>query len=106
MFQAEDLDFENYSLEEPKTLPSLPKFLFTNKNSYFEMGKLGRNKINQKMNLLSQVAGQVLAEALRDRKNKIILKKNSLLDKRNLEILANSLKEKKFPSISIPHSTN
>lgn len=85
---------------------NLPHFLFTKRNSYFKLGRLGRRKYHQKLNIFQQIAGQVLAEDLYDENKKIILKKNTILSKENLQVLRKNFENKKLVSIPIPHSTN
>src|SRR6185436_7491139 len=109
LFDEESLNTENY--QEAKELEagvSLPQFLFTSSkgNSYFNLGKLGRKKYNQKIDIIQQLKEQTLAEDIRDSSEKLLLKKNTVLDEKNLLILQNALQKKKINSITIPYSTN
>ncbi|WNE41046.1 MAG: DNA-directed RNA polymerase subunit beta [Mycoplasmataceae bacterium] len=109
LFSEEDLNISNY--EEVKELEvgiGLPQFLFTNTkgNSYFNIGKLGRKKCNKKMNIIEQLRGQVLVDNLYDENKKIILKKNSILEEKSLQILKSAFEKKKIKGLEIPHSTN
>lgn len=70
-----------------------PKFLFPEKNSYFEFGKLGRRKFNSRMLLSKRLENQTLAEDIYDLKGNLILKKDDILIKKNLELLQKTLKE-------------
>jgi len=112
LFDRESLDIENYheakALEIGVGRTSLPQFLFTSNkgNSYFNIGRLGRKKYNQKIDLIQQLEGQKLAEDLLDNNSKIILKKNAILEEKNLQILQNALQKKKINGVVIPHSTN
>ncbi|CAG8539999.1 8773_t:CDS:2 [Paraglomus brasilianum] len=112
LFDRESLDIENYhetkALEIGVGRTSLPQFLFTSNkgNSYFNIGRLGRKKYNQKIDLIQQLEGQTLAEDLLDNNGKVILKKNAILEEKNLQILQNALQKKKINGVAIPHSTN
>jgi DNA-directed RNA polymerase subunit beta len=108
IFGNEDLNIETYQETKPLDFRAsrLPHFLFVEKNSYFDLGKLGRKKHNQKANILQQVEGQTLVSDLCDSNQKLILKKNSVLTGKNLQVLKNSLKAKKIPAITVPYSTN
>ncbi|CAG8611931.1 6936_t:CDS:2, partial [Ambispora gerdemannii] len=104
---GEELNREDYPTTQPLEVGvSLPHFLFTKKNSYFDIGKLGRKKYNQKVSIISQVENQELAEDLLDNQGKLILKKSAQLTGKNLQILAQALEKNKIPSLMIPHSTN
>jgi len=112
LFDKEILNTDSYhevkALEIGAGRTSLPQFLFTNSkgNSYFNIGKLGRKKYNQKIDLIQQLEGQTLAEDLLDSNNKVLLKKNTILEEKNLQILQNALQKKKINGVVIPHSTN
>ncbi|CAG8602469.1 10343_t:CDS:2, partial [Diversispora eburnea] len=68
LFDKESLNTDDYQeaeeLEIGTGTTSLPRFLFTTSkgNSYFKLGKLGRRKYNQKIELIQQLKGQTLAE--------------------------------------------
>ncbi|CAG8654249.1 5021_t:CDS:2, partial [Ambispora gerdemannii] len=109
LFDEESLDIDGY--QEAKELESgvsLPQFLFTNSkgNSYFNIGKLGRKKCNQKMSIIEQLKGQTLAEDLCDSDGKVLLKKNAILEEKNLQTLQNVLQKNKIAGVVVPHSTN
>jgi len=112
LFDEENLNTDDYQevkeLEIGTGTTSLPRFLFTSSkgNSYFNLGKLGRRKYNQKIDLIQQLKSQTLAEDLYDNQGKLILKKNAVLTEKNLETLQNAFQKKKISSIEIPHSTN
>src|SRR6185369_10115271 len=112
LFNEENLNTVDYQeaqeLEIGTGSTSLPRFLFTSNkgNSYFNLGRLGRRKYNQKIDLIQQLKGQTLAEDLCDSQGKLILKKNTVLSEKNLQTLQNALQKKKISSIVIPHSTN
>src|SRR5215216_5924691 len=94
IFSPESLNLEDYPTTEPLKLPnSLPQFLFTNRSSYFDVGKLGRQRLNQRLNLFSQLSEHLSKGALYDHEGKLVFEKNLL----NL---------KKSPGLTIPHSTN
>ncbi|MCE8162737.1 MAG: hypothetical protein I3273_01805 [Candidatus Moeniiplasma glomeromycotorum] len=91
LFSSEDLNLEDYLTTEPlKPKGSLPQFLFTNRSSYFDLGKLGRRKLNQRLNLLSQLNNQQLEQTLHESEDKPVLKKTL----------------KKNASLTIPHSAD
>jgi DNA-directed RNA polymerase subunit beta len=109
LFTEEGLNISDY--EDSKKLEvgiSLPQFLFTNTkgNSYFNIGKLGRKKFNKKMNIIHQLEGQTLADDVCDINGKVILKRNSILEEKNLKTLEEALKKNKIKGLEIPHSTN
>ncbi|RHZ35466.1 hypothetical protein [endosymbiont GvMRE of Glomus versiforme] len=108
LFSYEDLNIEDYQKTKPLETgkDGLPNFLFTNYNSYFTVGKLGRKKINEKVNILKQASGQVLAEDIYNSKGRLLLKKNTLLAGKELKLLQNFLNKDELVGISIPHSTN
>ena len=107
LFPTEDLNIEDYQEVKPLEIGvNLPNFLFTERNSYFKLGRLGRKKYNQKTNIFRQVSGQTLAEDLYNKSRKVILKKNAVLAGENLQLLQKVCKEKKINSFDIPHSTN
>ncbi|CAG8568157.1 9109_t:CDS:2 [Paraglomus occultum] len=112
LFDKESLNIDSYQeankLEIGVGRTSLPQFLFTSSkgNSYFNIGKLGRKKYNQKIDLIQQLKGQTLAENLLDNNGKVILKKNTILEEKNLQILQNAFQKKKISGIALPHSTN
>nr|CAG8584891.1 15453_t:CDS:10 [Entrophospora candida] len=109
IFDNEELNIEDYQEAKPLKLGishPLFRFLFIKKNSYFDLGKLGRKKYNQKTNIFRQIEDQTLASDLYDSNQKLILKKNTVLTGKNLQILKKSLEEKKIPAIILPHSTN
>ncbi|CAG8746968.1 14811_t:CDS:2, partial [Funneliformis caledonium] len=76
LFDEESLNTDGYQeikeLEIGTSTTSLPRFLFTSSkgNSYFNLGKLGRRKYNQKIDLIQQLKGQTLAEDLCDKQGK------------------------------------
>jgi DNA-directed RNA polymerase subunit beta len=105
LFSPEDLNLEDYQkVESLETGDSLPQFLFTKKNSYFDIGKLGRRKFSQKTDIFQYLHGQILAEDLRDKSGKLILKKNTILEGEKFQILQQNFKNKKLGSFTIPHS--
>ncbi|CAI2162436.1 10711_t:CDS:2 [Funneliformis geosporum] len=107
LFSKEEINIEDYPKANPLEVgKTLPRFLFMKRNSYFDFGKLGRKKYNQKTNILRQIEGQELADNLYDSTQKLILKKNSVLTGKNFQLLQNALQKKKIPAINIPHSTN
>ncbi|CAG8448648.1 7895_t:CDS:2 [Racocetra fulgida] len=112
LFDEEDLNLDNYSeaqeLEIGAGRTGLPHFLFTSSkgNSYFNIGKLGRRRYNQRIDIIQQLKDQKLAEDLLDKNGQVILKKNAIFSEKNLEKLANALQKKKMNSFSVPHSTN
>jgi DNA-directed RNA polymerase beta subunit len=107
LFSEEDLDISNYSSAKVLEVgTNLPNFLFTEKNSYFYLGELGRKKFQKKANIFQQIEGQILAENLHDSAGKIILLQDSILAGKNLQILKKALVKKKINSISLPSSTN
>ncbi|KLL01819.1 MAG: DNA-directed RNA polymerase subunit beta [Mycoplasmataceae bacterium RC_NB112A] len=83
IFSSEDLNLEDYPFIKP--LENLPQFIFDCHNSYFDLGKLGRRRLNQRLNIFSL--------SIHDQENKLFLEKELL----NL---------KKNPPLTIPHSTN
>ncbi|MCE8158975.1 MAG: hypothetical protein I3270_00620 [Candidatus Moeniiplasma glomeromycotorum] len=94
IFSSETLNLEDYPTIEPlKPEEGLPQFLFTSQSSYFDIGKLGRKRLNQRLNLYSQLSEQLSKGTLYDHEGKPILEKNLL----NL---------KKSSGLTIPHSTN
>ncbi|CFW92830.1 DNA-directed RNA polymerase subunit beta [endosymbiont DhMRE of Dentiscutata heterogama] len=112
LFNEEDLNIANYSevqaLETGAGRASLPNFLFTESKgtSYFNIGKLGRRRYNQKIDLFQQLRDQKLAEDLLDKSGQVILKKNAVFNEKNLAKLASALQKKKINSFSVPRSTN
>jgi DNA-directed RNA polymerase subunit beta len=109
LFTEEGLNISDY--EETNQLEvgvGLPQFLFTNTkgNSYFNIGKLGRKKCNKIMNIIRQLKGQTLSNDLCDINDKVILKKNSVLEEKNLQILQDAFKKKRIKGVEVPHSTN
>jgi len=109
LFDEESLNTEKYQeAQELEVGVSLPHFLFNDKkgNSYFNIGKLGRKKYNQKIDIIQQLRDQTLAEDLCDSNGKLVLKKNTFLEEKNLQILQSALQKKKINSVAIPHSTN
>ncbi|CAG8726793.1 24625_t:CDS:2, partial [Racocetra persica] len=112
LFSEEDLNIANYSevqaLETGAGRASLPHFLFTESKgtSYFNIGKLGRRRYNQKIDLFQQLRDQKLAEDLLDKSGQVILKKNAVFNEKNLAKLASTLQKKKINSFSVPRSTN
>ena len=107
LFSQEELNIENY--QETKKLEvgsSLPRFIFNKPNSYFKAGKLGRNKYHRQINIISQIYQQLLAENLYDKSKKIVLKKDSVLEGENLQILQKAFKKNKINSFVIPESSS
>ena len=51
------------------------------------------------------MAGQKLAENVRDKKGKVILTKNTVLDEKNLQILQNAFSQKKLTTLTLPSAT-
>jgi len=106
-FNPEDLNLEDYQETKPlETGENLPHFLFTKKNSYFDIGKLGRRKFSQKIDIFQYLQGQTLAEDLLDKSGKLILKKNTILEGEKLQLLQQSFKNKKLVGFTVPHSNH
>ena len=105
LFNPEDLNLEDYQKAESLEIgDSLPQFLFTKKNSYFDIGKLGRRKFSQKTDIFQYLHGQTLAEDLRDKSGKLILKKNTILEGEKFQTLQQNFKNKKLQNFTVPHS--
>ena len=94
IFSSETLNLEDYPATEPLPTDDLPQFLFTGRSSYFDIGKLGRRRLNQRLNIFSQLSDHLSNGTLHDHKGNLILEKNLL----NLT--------KTSGLIIIPHSTN
>ncbi len=84
---------------EKKSESSIPKFLFNEKNSYFLLGKLGRQKFNCKMNILDRLKGQTLAEDLKNKEGKIIFPIGTVLKEEEILVVRNLIQEKHLPRI-------
>ena len=76
-----------------------PKFLFPEKNSYFEFGKLGRRKFNVRTLLKNRLINQILAEDICNSKGKVIFKKDSVLLENDLNKLEIILEEEKINTL-------
>ncbi|CAG8440196.1 11521_t:CDS:2 [Ambispora leptoticha] len=106
-FNPEDLNIEDYQAIKPLEIgESLPQFLFTKKNSYFDIGKLGRRKFSQKIDIFQYLQDQTLVEDLRDENGKIILKKNTILAGEKFQLLRQSFKNKKLAGFTVPHANH
>jgi DNA-directed RNA polymerase subunit beta len=109
LFNKEHLNTEEYSrVFADKTESSLPRFqfLFTEPNFYFTIGRLGRRKFNQKSNIFRQVIDQILAEDLFDINGNLLLKQDTILDTKILEMLSQAFTEKIIASFVLPNSTD
>jgi DNA-directed RNA polymerase subunit beta len=105
LFSEEDLNIDDYELTKPLEVgSSMPQFLFENKNSYFDLGKLGRKKYIKKSGIFNQLKDQILAEDVLDKDGTLILPKNEKLSSENLNKLRENLC--KVTSVKIPHSSN
>lgn len=82
---------------EKKNGKPIPKFLFNEKNSYFLLGKLGRQRFNQKMNILDRLKGQTLAEDLKDKEKKIIFPIGTTLGEEEILVVRSLIQEKRLP---------
>lgn len=72
---------------EPATLESSKNYimsLFFNEYKY-ELAKVGRYKYNKKLNVLDRLRNQKIAEDVVDSKGKVVLKKDTLVDKKLIE---------------------
>lgn len=79
----------------------IPPFLFKQENSYFSMGEVGRNKLNKKLNILSRISGQKLAEDIYGRDGSLVLKKHTILSGENFNTFKSNLLNNNFNSINI-----
>jgi DNA-directed RNA polymerase subunit beta len=105
IFNEKDFFCENY--DELKPLEAginMPQFLFTVKNSYFDIGKLGRKKFNVKTNIISQLKNQTLSRDLLGKDGSLILKKDSIISGENLEFLEKNIS--RLEEVEIPKSSN
>lgn len=82
------------------------KFLFSKKNSYFEFGKLGRQKFNERTLLKTRLINQTLAEDIRNSGGKVILEKDSILTVNALNVLQKLLEEEDVNSFSFPEDSH
>jgi hypothetical protein len=86
---------------EGKDGKSVPHFLFNEKNSYFLLGKLGRQKFNRKMNVLLRLRGQTLAEDLKDKEGKLIFSAGTILEKEKISTLQNLINENRLSLLTL-----
>ncbi|CAI2187957.1 14172_t:CDS:10, partial [Funneliformis geosporum] len=84
---------------EKKTNKAMPRFLFNEKNSYFLLGKLGRQKFNHKMNILNRLQGQILAEDLKDKAGKLIFAAGTMLEAEKISLIRSLIQEKRLPVV-------
>jgi len=83
--------------EKKPTDKAMPRFLFNEKNSYFLLGELGRQKFNRKMNILHRLSGQTLAEDLKDREGKLIFPSGTVLEGEKISAIHGLIQEKRLP---------
>jgi len=86
---------------EKKTDKTIPQFLFNEKNSYFLLGKLGRQKFNRKMNVLLRLNGQTLAEDVKDNTGKVVFSAGTVLEEEKISILQDLIKENRLPLLHL-----
>lgn len=79
----------------------VPPFLFKEDNSYFLMGRIGRNKLNKKLNILPRMFGQTLAEDLHDKEQKLVLKRGTLLTGDDFALFRENLLADNFKHLEI-----
>ena len=90
-----------YGPEEEKK--QFSSFLFSEDNSYFLIGELGRIKINRRLNIVSKMFGLELAQDIISLdSNEIILPKGSVLIGKNFEIFKEFLYSDKIEEFKIP----
>ena len=97
LFDQEELIKNSLQLVSKKVEKNVPRFLFNQINSYFLLGKLGRQKFNRKMDVLSRLKEQTLAEDLKDKQGKVIFKSGTILKKKEIALIQSLLEEKKLP---------
>lgn len=83
----------------------IPKFIFTEKNSYFDFGELGRKKFNNRIVLKNRIIGKTLSEDILDSKGDVIFEKNTLINNDNFKKIESFLR-KGVNEIDLPNSTN
>ncbi|CAJ0747319.1 10370_t:CDS:2, partial [Entrophospora sp. SA101] len=86
---------------EKKTDKAIPRFLFDEKNSYFLLGKLGRQKFNRKMNVLLRLSGQTLAEDLKDKTGQVIFPAGTVLSEEEISTLQNLIQGNRLPLFTL-----
>ena len=86
---------------EKKTDKTIPQFLFNEKNSYFLLGKLGRQKFNRKMNVLLRLNGQTLAEDIKDDTGRAVFSAGTVLEEEKISILQDLIKENRLPLLHL-----
>jgi hypothetical protein len=102
LFGSEEIITNSLQLEKNEkkaTDKTIPRFLFNEKNSYFSLGRLGRQKFNRKMNVLRRLNGQVLAEDLKDKEEKLIFPAGTVLQEEEISTIRNLIQEKHLPFI-------
>jgi DNA-directed RNA polymerase subunit beta len=106
LFNKEDLDLEGY--ENIKALEAgvnMPQFIFTRKNSYFDVGILGRKKYGKTINIFELIKNKELAEDLVDNNKRVVLPKGTLLKGKELDLLKSKIDETNS-RIEVPNSAN
>lgn len=110
LFDSESLELSDYSKSKKLDIGiTLPRFLFTEDNSYFKMGRLGRRKCDNKIGLSSffkKINGRRLASDFFDINGKKIFIKGELIDERKISIIFDLLKKGCVELIDVPHSSD
>jgi len=107
LFSSDFLNIENYKNSKKLEIGiNMPQFLFVEKNSYFKLGKLGRKKINNKLNIFKKILGKKISQDFLDINDNIVFSKDKIIEEKDLQLLKKLIKEEKIKKIFIPHSTN
>ncbi|WNE41736.1 MAG: DNA-directed RNA polymerase subunit beta [Mycoplasmataceae bacterium] len=106
LFGQEEEIYNSFILGKGEEKKQIPPFLFKENNSYFLMGEVGRNKLDKKLNILSRIFGQKLAEDLFDKNGSLVLRKNSILSGDNFNIFKENFSNNNFPHVKIEQIEN